>query len=115
MDHILENKFLSKEQATKVALMENDDDTSGMELISGQCVEEVQFQVFESFVKEKYSLLGYIRGLVAYSIKQAGFEESVLHTLYPGAAVLIKQAKTEQDLVNFKNRIIIIVSFLWNC
>lgn len=83
MDHILENKFLSKEGATKEALKENDDDNAGMDLISGQCVEEVQFQVFESFVKEKHSLLGYIRGLVAYSIKQSGFDESVLHTIYP--------------------------------
>jgi hypothetical protein len=41
MDHVLENQFLNKELATREALKEGDDDTTGLELVSGHCMEEV--------------------------------------------------------------------------
>ena len=63
----MENKFLSKEAFCKEVLLEHDDEE--LALITGNSREEVQFQVFESFVKEKYSLLGYVRALVEYSSK----------------------------------------------
>jgi hypothetical protein len=81
MDHVLENKFLNKEGAAKEALQEKDDE--GINIIAGQSNEEAQFKVFESFVKEKYSLLGYLKAMIVYSVKTQGFEEEILAQLFP--------------------------------
>jgi len=45
--------------------------------------EEAQFKIFESFVKEKFSLLGYIRAMVLFSAKAQGFDEDIIKTIYP--------------------------------
>lgn len=82
MDHHLENKFLNKVGASKEALQEKDDE-EGYEMISGESTEQVQFQVFESFVKEKYSLLGYVKAMVLYSARQNGIEEADIAKIYP--------------------------------
>ena len=107
----MENKFLNKEGAAKEALQEHDDEEIG--LISGDTKEEVQFQVFESFVKEKHSLLGYVRAMVIYSAKKQGIEEEIINQIYPAekmAQIKDKVVANDQDLFNFKNRIIIIVN-----
>ena len=113
MDHILENKFLTKEGASKEALQEKDEDTT---LITGDSMELVQFQVFESFVKEKHSLLGYVKAMVVYSAKKQGIEEDLISQLYPAEKFsMIKEKVISNDhdhLFNFKNRIIIIVSVI---
>jgi hypothetical protein len=44
MDHVLENKFLNKEGASKAALQERDEDEQNQEL-SGS-LEEAQFKIF---------------------------------------------------------------------
>ena len=110
MDHILENKFLNKEGASKEALQERDEEEIAM--ISGDCKEEVQFQVFESFVKEKHSLLGYVRAMVIYSARKQGIDEETIASIYQSekaATIKDKVVANDQDLFNFKNRIIIIV------
>ena len=107
MDHVLENKFLNKEGASKQALHEDDYE---IEMISGNSREEVQFQVFDSFVKEKYSLLAYVRALVVYSAKLQGLDDEKIQQIYPEeVSSHHKEVKSEQDVMNFKNRIIIIV------
>jgi hypothetical protein len=112
MDHFLENKFLNKEGASKAALQENDDDDK-VALISGMSRDEVQFVVYESFVKEKHSLLGYVRGLVLHSAKLQGLDEAAINVIYPpekiGEFGKDKFVKNDQDVMNFKNRIIIIM------
>lgn len=65
MDHVMENKFLSKEAYCKNSLNEHDDDEIALQSRDEGC----QLQVFESFVKEKHSLLGYVRALVEYSVR----------------------------------------------
>jgi hypothetical protein len=69
MDHVLENKFLGKEAMSKDALHEDEfeENKNGVEVSHKFSKEEVQFQIFESFVKEKHSLLAYVRALVIYS------------------------------------------------
>ena len=67
MDHVLENKFLNKEGAAKEALQEQNEEEK-YELVGGS-TEEAQFKIFESFVKEKYSLLGYMHAMVVYAAK----------------------------------------------
>ena len=81
-------------------------------MISGDTREAVEFQVFESFVKEKYSLLGYVKAMVLYSAKLNGIDESAIAQIYPPEKVMMaknKEVRHDQDLFNFKNRVIIIV------
>ena len=110
MDHILENRFLNKEGASKEALKEHDEEEVAM--ITGDSKEEVQFQVFESFVKEKHSLLGYVRAMVIYSARKQVIDEDTIASIYEAEKVALikdKVVANDQDLFNFKNRIIIIV------
>ena len=112
MDHVLENKFLNKEGAAKEALQEKDEDEKhDQHEIAGGSTEEAQYKIFESFVKEKFSLLGYIRAMVLYSAKVQGFDEEMIKMIYPpgDSSYKEKTIKNEQDLLQFKNRIIIIV------
>ncbi len=113
MDHVLENKFLGKEAMSKDALHEDEfeENKNGVEVSHKFSKEEVQFQIFESFVKEKHSLLAYVRALVIYSAEQRGLEPSQIASVYPDymTASDSRVAKNEQDVTNFKNRIIIIV------
>ena len=75
MDHHLENKFLGKEALIKDALHEDDfEKRQDVEVSHKFSKEEVQFQIFESFVKEKHSLLAYVRALVVYSAHRRGFD-----------------------------------------
>lgn len=65
-------------------------------------------------MKEKHSLLGYVRAMVRYSAEKQGIEEHEWAAIYPaGSETQMKQkvVKNEQDLFNFKNRIIIIVRY----
>jgi hypothetical protein len=38
--------------------------------------EQVQIMIYDTFVKEKSSLLGYVQALVMYSAKKQGFDVS---------------------------------------
>ena len=84
MDHVLENKFLGKEAASKAALHEMDD---GIEMyVDTKLISEVvQFQIFDSFVKEKHALLGYMRAIVLFSARHQGLSDAQLTELYPDA------------------------------
>ena len=52
--------------------------------------------------------------MVLYSAKGQGFDEDILKTIYPPGDSQYKEklVKNEQDLLQFKNRIIIIVSLI---
>jgi hypothetical protein len=113
MDHILENKFLNKEAAYKTAFNEQDtvlqavddaDDIGG--------VEAMEYQIYESFVKEKGALLNYIYDIIRFVSKKQGFEANQF--LPEGTANIESQIKDDQDLFNIKNRIIVIVSIIHN-
>lgn len=60
MDHVLENKFLNKEAALKENLNEVEDNLDNDVLITDVSKEQALYQIFESFIKEKHSLLSYL-------------------------------------------------------
>jgi len=70
--------------------------------------EAQEFQIYESFVKEKGALLGYIHDVVHCVALKQGFDSAQFFedkTVKVGSKI-----NSEQDLFNIKNRIIIIVS-----
>jgi len=107
MEHVLENRFLNKEMAQKAAFQEVDDKLQAVE----QDQSQAEFQVYESFVKEKHTLLGYVQDLVLFSAKK---HEIDTNELYPFDDAFKQESKPKQegDLLQVKNRVIIIVSYL---
>lgn len=57
-------------------------------------------------------MLAYVKALVIYSAKQRGFSEELIKEIYPEDGTKVKVVNGEQDVLNFKNRIIIIVRVL---
>ncbi len=112
MEHVLENQFLNKESAYKQALNEDDAmlKTLDTEEYKEMSTEQVQIMIYDTFVKEKSSLLGYVQALVMYSAKKQGFDVSQLYSQEDGLKKDISEPKDEAELQKLTNRIIIIVS-----
>ena len=108
MDHVLENKFLNKEGAFKQNLNEVEDTFDEDILLNVDSKEQAVYQIVESFIKEKNSLLSYLESSVIYSAKITGIDASLL---YPQEILdKAKIIKDEAEMTTLRNRIIMIVS-----
>jgi hypothetical protein len=63
-----ENPYLDVEAKIQNALGENNEDLTSAELISAE--DGLEFQLFNSFVKEKTALIGYVHDLIKFAAKR---------------------------------------------
>ena len=107
MDHVLENKFLNNEKAYKKVYTQEE---IQQVLVESGTVErdEVLYQIYDSFVKEKHSLILYIYESLIYSASL----QKIDITSWCKEELLKRDRliKQEVDAFNIKNRVIMIVS-----
>lgn len=115
MEQIQESKFLNKEAQYLQNYLEDDNEyqaAEGQAALEELDEDNLQAQVYESFVREKNSILNNIYDLLNFAAKLHDIQVDTIFTTEPQktrATGLESKIKSDQDAFNIKNRVTMVL------